>query len=487
MRLNCLKSSTSHVFPEVAKFEIALSGGSTDIMPLDQFFSAGEITVVRVPARLDVIGGIADYSGANVCEGTLENGVALGIQLRQDEQIHIRSLNTPSDTTIADFNCQLNDFFEQDELKSYAEIRTFLTKKTKTSWAAYVAGALFTLLKEKKLGQLKSGLNIALCSEVAIGVGVASSATIEVAALQGLNLLLGLQLTGQDLGRLGQLTENKVVGAPCGIMDQMTVAVGKQDCLTHILCQPDIVKGEVPIPEGWGFCGINSNVKHSVAGPNYTNVRIGAFMGRKIISAQMQASGILPEGQLLDYLCNITPDEFEATYRNNLPEQMSGAEFLKKYGELADTATKIDPEVMYPVRTRTAHPIYENDRVLKFIELLYKSAKTPSDGYMKQLGRLMLAAHDSYARNCELSCPEVDELVELVKQEGKTRSVYGAKITGGGSGGTVAVFGDKKNLPEVMDVVAEKYLESTGIKADVFWGSSPGAVQYGSRVYRLTD
>jgi len=210
-------------------------------------------------------------------------------------------------------------------------------------------------------------------------------------------------------------------------------------------------------------------------------------MGRKIISLEMEKNKRIKPHELLDYLCNLEPLEFETQYRNALPESISGESFLEKYGEHNDPATQIDPQVLYPVRSRTAHPIYENDRVLKFIDLLNNANETGQENYIRQAGKLMLASHQSYDRNCDLSCPEVDKLVAIVKNEGSTIGLYGAKITGGGSGGTVAVLGKKKTLKEAIDIVAQKYEQETGYHPDVFWGSSPGALEFGCRKYRVSD
>jgi len=485
MRLECIMCSTPYVFEEVSQFEIALTGGNSQIPDLSQFFDTGDITVVRVPARLDVLGGIADYSGANVSEMTLECGVALGVQIRNDRNIFIRTLGINANDLAPDYICSLDDFSDQANLWSYQKIRAHFQKDYKTSWSAYIMGAIFVILKEKIVHELKHGLNIALISKVPIRVGIGSSATVEIATLHALNSLLGFGLDGQQLSRLGQLTENKVVGAPCGIMDQLTVTRGQSGALMHILCQPDIIKENIAIPENYEFVGINSKVHHNVTGSAYIDVRIGTFMGRKIISLMMQKQGLLEPEQFLDYLCNLTPEQFENHYRQVLPESMTGQEFLDQYGELGDTATTIDPETTYSIRSRTAHPIYENDRVLKFIDLLKKASQEDNEAYMKQVGRLMLASHDSYHRNCELSCPEVNQLVEMVKDSGKKYYLHGSKITGGGSGGTVAVVGKKKFMREAMEVVADKYFNQFGLKPDIFRGSSPGALQYGNRKYRL--
>jgi L-arabinokinase len=488
-------------YEEIVRFEESLRGSSDDLQTLASFFDKGDILVVRVPARLDVMGGIADYSGSNVCEGTLGRGVVLGIQKRADDWIKLRTQQLPRDNLALDFAFSLRNFTSGTRLKSYAELCTFFQRNTIVTWAAYLIGAVFTLLKEKKVERFAHGFNVALISSVPMGAGIGSSATVEIAMLYALNQLLGLDLEPLEIARLGQITENHVVGAPCGLMDQISVACGRANELIHILCRPDRIVGMVDIPPDCAFAGINSMVKHSVAGPKYTDTRVATFMGRKIIfehtkKAEKKRAGSRTALASLTrfYLTSVTPDEFEKTYKRLLPSTISGAQFLDEYGETGDAATEVVPEKTYSVRSRTAHPIHENARVLRFVDAL-KAARHTGDEkhlieaadekHLVEAGAQMYGAHDSYAENCNLSCPEVDFIVEQAKKLGKRRGLYGAKITGGGSGGTVAVMGKRDMLEEAIAEIIEAYRIETGLAADVFFGTSPGAFQFGHYHYRL--
>jgi L-arabinokinase len=97
----------------------------------------------------------------------------------------------------------------------------------------------------------------------------------------------------------------------------------------------------------------------------------------------------------------------------------------------------------------------------------------------------MYAAHDSYAKNCSLSCPEVDFIVGQARKLGPRRGLYGAKITGGGSGGTVAILGRPDTLEDAIAEITEAYRIETGLTPDVFLGTSPGAFQFGHFHYGL--
>jgi L-arabinokinase len=268
------------------------------------------------------------------------------------------------------------------------------------------------------------------------------------------------------------MSENHVVGAPCGIMDQIVITMGRQGCLTHILCRPGEVKGEVQIPPGTGFVGINSMVRHSIAGNPYGDTRIGAFIGKKMINELRAKSG----RSGLDYLTELTVEQFRSEYAPALPEEILGSEFLARYKTHDDPVTKIQPDATYRVLGPTRHPIEENERVLHFMDAL-------RTGDLVKAGECMFDAHDSYRDNCRLSTEEVDFLVDAVRQRGPKQGLFGAKITGGGTGGTVAVFGRvdalKKHIPEI----ATEYSRRVGAMPDIFEGTSPGAIEFGAHRY----
>jgi galactokinase len=463
---------------EILQFESFLKKSNSDPTGLAGLFNSGEIIVTRVPARLDVMGGIADYSGANVCEGVLGRGMAIALQPRTDRTLRIRTMQAHHKSLPIETRIPLDYFEMGDGFVSYEHVQTLCRSNPLAAWTAYVGGSIFTLLKEESV-RLPFGFNLLLLSGVPMNVGIGSSASTEIATLYCLQNYLNLGISETRLARLGQLAENLVVGAPCGIMDQITVTSGRQGKLTHILCRPGNVLGEVEIPPGTAFVGINSMVKHSVAGSAYGDVRIGAFMGKRIINHWRAKNGASP----IQYLTELTVTAFEKDYRAQLPETMIGSEFLSQYQSHDDPITKIQLDAMYRILGPTAHPVYENHRVLKFIDHL--KAASEKDGDAKRAaGECMFQAHDSYRNNCLLSVPEVDFLVEAVRARGSQSGLYGAKITGGGSGGTVAVFGEQDALAREIPSIVREYQRLTGLEADVFDGTSPGAIEFG--VYRYT-
>ena len=465
---------------ELQEFERLLQKPDSDPTGLAGFFNSGKVWVVRVPARLDVMGGIADYSGANVCEAVLGRGVLLALQPRTDRTLRIRTMQAGMRALPVETRIPLDYFKSGDGLTGYAEIRALCQSNPLASWAAYIGGSIFTMLKEEPV-KLPYGFSLLLFSAVPMNVGIGSSAAVEIGVLSCLNTYLGLKLSPSRIARLGQMSENHVVGAPCGIMDQMAITSGREGRLTHILCRPGEVKGEVEIPPGTGFVGINSMVRHSVAGSPYSDTRIGAFMGKKIINDIRARTG----RGALDYLTELSVKELREQYAAEIPEQIVGSQFLTKHKTHDDPVTKIQPDATYHVAGPTRHPIEENERVLRFMDAL-RAAKNGDEKALVVAGECMYGAHDSYRNNCHLSTEEVDFLVESVHKRGPKLGLYGAKITGGGTGGTVAVFGRLEALQEHIPQIATEYSRRIGVMPDIFEGTSPGAIEFGSRGYQFS-
>ncbi len=462
---------------EIIEFESFLKKPNSDPTGFAGFFNSGEIVVTRVPARLDVMGGISDYSGANVCEGVLGRGMVIALQPRTDRTLRIRTMLSHRHSLPVETRIPL-DFFEMGKgFASYEQIHTLCTSNPLASWGAYIGGSIFTLLKEEAI-HLPFGFSLLLLSGVPMNVGIGSSASTEIAAIHCVQSYLQLQLSESRLAQLGQLAENLVVGAPCGIMDQIAVTSGRQGKLTHILCRPGSVMGEIDIPAGTAFIGINSMMKHSVGGAEYGDVRIGAFMGKQIIN-RIRAD----QGQdQLKHLTELGVESFEKNYKDLLPESMIGSEFLAEYQSHGDSVTVIQPDATYRIFGPTAHPVYENQRVVTFMEHLQAASENDEETLIAA-GECMFASHASYRDNCLLSVPEVDFLVEVVRTRGPQKGLYGAKITGGGSGGTVAVFAQQDALKREIPAIVREYKRLTGLTADIFEGTSPGAIEFGSFRY----
>ena len=160
-----------------------------------------------------------------------------------------------------------------------------------------------------------------------------------------------------------------------------------------------------------------------------------------------------------------------------LPESMSGAAFLKEYGAHGDAVTTVSEEANYAVAKCTAHPVHENHRVTVFESLLRAA---PCEGQLELLGELMYQSHASYS-TIGLGSDATDLIVRLVRSMGPESGIYGAKITGGGSGGTVCVLGEASERAEAsLQKLLAEYRARSGHEPYVVLGSSAGAVEFGT-------
>ena len=420
------------------------------------------------------MGGISDYSGSVVLEGVIHEAAFSAVQLRHDNRIKLRSAGAAAEGLAEDAELSLGDIISDGKLIGYSDCNALLTKTPDARWIAYAAGCLYVLLAEEALPLNSArGLNILLDSKVPLGAGVSSSAAIEVAVMFALLAAFKLSLPDMELARLCQVVENRVVGAPCGIMDQVSCSLGQENKLLTLKCQPHDLLGYERIPHGWSFVGIDSHIKHTVGGNKYAAARIGAFMGLKILQVESRENWG-------GYLCNIPVDVWQG-WKERIPIQLTGAEFLSHYGELPDSVTTVNPQQPYFVRSCTEHPILENDRVREFIALMGLAGRDPDEMLMEEAGQLMLESHKSYSDRVNLGSRETDLLVGLGMQRGPEHGIFGAKITGGGSGGTVVFLCGGERAESAIQQILKEYAESSGLSPRLMTGSSPGAVESGIR------
>ena len=447
------------------------------------------IRVSRAPGRLDVMGGIADYTGSLVCEMPLDRAAAVALSTRDDHDLQVFSFNLHDDHKPFTFRIPLHALATQP----LDDLRRELAEPGR-AWAGYLAGCLY-ILHEYNLVNLSdpkhAGINLALLSTVPLGAGVSSSAAIEVATMMNLvdHFDLRERLDAMTLAAMCQQVENRVVGAPCGIMDQVTSCAGEAGTLLRMICQPHELQPALELPENVRVVGINSNVKHSVGGGAYGRTRCAAFMAHKMILEQMRRAGKLHGRELVDdpmrgYLANLDPDDYKRHFRERLPEFMSGEDFLRDYKSTIDTATQVRADEIYPVQHAADHHVLEARRVRHFVEYLEEASEFPArkQSELNRAGHLMYASHLSYTNDAMLGADECDVLVDLVRAH-EHAGLYGAKITGGGSGGTVAILAaTTARASGAIHDIMQAYERQTGNKPDLFNGTSPGAWQVGTVV-----
>lgn len=320
------------------------------------------------------------------------------------------------------------------------------------------------------------GLRLSIRSEVPASMGVSSSASVEVATLRALvalypDLHLDPEFHASEIAHLAWLAETEVVGAPCGTMDQIVVSVAPLGSLLPIRCRPGSPLPPVRLPANFRLVGWPSGVKHDVGASPYQFARTAAFMAKRMAERYMTDNGLAAAERTwagidapgatatataagargpvsLSWLAELQPSFVNAFLAPNLPASIRGSEFLATYGALADPGSRVDPDRIYPVLAALRFVTGEDFRV-RTVTTMLRSLQSGADadadvaGVMGVIGELVSAAHGDYTQ-LGLGTHETDAiLVALLSELGPARGVLGARVSGGGSGGTIVVLCDE--------------------------------------------
>lgn len=440
------------------------------------------IRVARAPGRLDVLGGNVDYTGGLVLQALLREAIWVAAQPRKDTRIRI--LNPGA----ANFGWETNCEIEASSLCNPCSIRCLCTQREGLGWATYVLGSLH-FLKQTYPESCAGGIDLFIASDLPPNKGVSSSAALEVATLKAASEAWGVILNGIALATAGQWVENVVVGSACGIMDQAAIVMGRDDHLLPLLCQPCSAFSPIGLPPGTSIWGIDSMVPRSTTGEAYESARVAAFMGYKLISQRLEIDVVPDKAQEIPrwtdsrwdgYLSKLAPSEFRARYERWLPESLHGSEFLARAGEHVDPFTKIDPKKEYPVRAAVRYASEENFRVQLAVSLLESVARNATEDSLRLIGEIFCQSHVAYS-DCGLGSEACDELVERALGAG----FFGAKMTGGGAGGVVAVLGRSADRNALWSV-AKEFGAARDAIPHVLEGSSSGVDAFGVRTLKLS-
>ncbi|HVG18291.1 MAG TPA: galactokinase [Blastocatellia bacterium] len=284
-------------------------------------------------------------------------------------------------------------------------------------WSDYVRGVALSL---EQAGHGLRGANLAIRSEVPIGSGLSSSAAIEVAAGLAMLDLAGLEIDRTELAKLCRRAENEFVGARVGIMDQFISCNGRAGHALMLDCR-SLGFTLLPLAREVRLVVCNTMVKHALASGEYNARRAECEEGVRHLARSLPGVRVLRD---------VTVDE------------------LERYG--GDL-----PGVIYK---RCRHVVTENARVIE-------AAAALGRGDLDSFGDLMARSHRSLREDYEVSCAELDIMVELA---GKIEGVYGARMTGGGFGGCTVNLVKDASVADFKREVARGYEEATGRHPEIY-------------------
>jgi len=285
------------------------------------------------------------------------------------------------------------------------------------SWADYFKGVVWALANR---GIEVPACEAAITGDIPRGAGLSSSAAYEVATVLLLRAIVGFELSSLEIAKLAREAENGFVGVACGIMDQMASTFGEKGKALLLDCR-SLARETVEIPAGLKIVVVGSGVRHSLASSEYNKRRAECEEGVRIIATS------LPK---VTYLRDVGPEEL-ATFLPALPPV---------------------------VRKRCRHVVSENARVLQAVTAMRSGDTT-------RLKTLMAESHFSLRDDYEVSCPELDILVELALP---LPTCHGARLTGAGFGGSTVNLVEADAVGTFSETMESGYQQRTGRAAEIY-------------------
>lgn len=365
------------------------------------FGNEGDVRSYFAPGRVNLIGEHTDYNGGHVFPCALTIGTYGIARKRDDRKIRFYSANF---SKLGVIETSLDD----------------LVPSEKAGWTNYPKGVMWTF--EKRGYKLTSGVDFLIWGNIPNGSGLSSSASLEVLTGVMLRDLFGFdEITMQDLALIGQYSENNFNGMNCGIMDQFASAMGKKDCAIFLdTSNLNFEYAPVKLPDA-KIVITNSKVKHSLVGSAYNDRRNECEAALKDLQKVTD----------IQTLGDLTEEEFEA-HKDAIQDPVC--------------------------RVRAKHAVYENQRTIKAVNAL-------KENNIEEFGRLMNASHVSLRDDYEVSCEEIDILVDLAW---KIPGVIGSRITGGGFGGCTVSIVKNDAVDTFIDTIGKQYKEKVGHEAEFY-------------------
>ena len=335
------------------------------------------------------------------------------------------------------------------------------------------------------------GLRILIDSQVPEGKGVSSSAAIEVATMRAVAALLKTELPGEELARLCQLAENQIVGAPCGIMDQMTSALGRENELLALRCQP--AHDRRLRADSRTKLRFGASIREFATRSAVPTTLPSAAAPLWAIELSPKLPGYRDAGAATNHpaVVEINDPMWQRILGQHTPRTIPTTRFAEygsrcKYpvaifsiviGGTTDRVTRIDPPALTPSASPTLHPIEENTRAERFRSLLQNPV---NDESLAEMGQLMAAAHDSYTA-CGLSFRRPPTYSSNWSAKPAPRAASTAQKSPAVAAAAPSPSSAAPTPTPPSSASPEQYSELTGRQSYVFRGSSPGLTAHRSR------
>jgi galactokinase len=353
-------------------------------------FNYSPALVVKSPGRINLIGEHTDYNHGFVLPAAIDKYIEVAIGKRTDGAIHMVALDL-GETIILPI----------DNLTPHA-----------TQWVNYIIGVVdqaFNRMKATNETKLAAGFNICIQGNIPLGAGLSSSAALECAVLFAINELYQLSLTKMQMALMAQAAEHRFAGVKCGIMDMFASLHGQKNKAILLDCD-SLAFTYYPIElKDYSIVLFDTQIKHALASSEYNTRRLECEQGLKIIQEKY------PTLQ---------------TFRDISLEQVE---------ECLASRIKVYQRCKY---------------VVEEIARVQLAVKDLAKGDMQAFGKKMFETHEGLSKLYEVSCPELDFLVEAVANN---ENVLGARMMGGGFGGCTINIIKKAAVEEITKALSAKY------------------------------
>ena len=379
---------------------------------LNQWTGSAARWSAAAPGRVNVIGEHTDYNGGWVLPMAIDRyTVLVAAPGLQADRIRVRSLSLGEQSAVS--LSRLSDLSDD-------------------KWMRYLQGVLAEYAHR---AVVCPPLDIVVASSVPVGGGLSSSAALELAMAHLIEAVTETTWSPSERIRAAVSAERDGAGVPCGIMDQTIVEQGEQGCVLLLDCAEDLISSIIPCDDPQiAWLVIHSGVSHDLADGAYAQRRAECEM----ICEALQV------GSLRD----VTP-EMITTLTPDLPA-------------LSPIQSPIQSRLKVPfdevLLRRARHVVTENQRVLAATEAL-KTANWST------LGELLFESHHSLRDDYQVSCEELDVLVELAQAQD---DVFGARMTGGGFGGCIVALVDREALSSVATSISQGYVQRVGLSPQCY-------------------
>lgn len=362
------------------------------------------LRVFASPGRVNLIGEHTDYNGGYVFPAALKFKTTIVLRPNGENVVRMAATDLPDRITL-----------ELDKIDDYKDLW----------WGNYQAGIISEMIKDN---YNITGCDMLYDDTTPHGGGLSSSAAIEVSTALAFATLhnekngISDPVDMVEMAKIGQRAENIYVGVNCGIMDQFASAMGKEDHAIFLKCDTLEYKHVPVVLEGKKIVVSNTKKKHSLGDSKYNERRQQCEEGFRLLKDVMPEKNCLGE---------ISVEEFEQ-HKDVLKDDV--------------------------IFRRIRHVITEDDRVLKSIDAL-------NAGDIKTFGELMNGSHDSLRDDYEVTCLELDVMVEEAR---KIDGVLGSRMTGGGFGGCTVSIVEADAVDTFIAEVGKNYEERTGLKPEFY-------------------